>query len=218
MPLAGRLIAYLHNNPVRAGVVSLASESNWTSHGYYVGEPSPAWLCVAKGLELSGFATNGDGDAFDEYVNLSASRGESLEIDDCAQTRKTVRARLGTAVELASPRYTSATEHTSDIWVPRGAIVRKPWTGDVGRLLRRVAAEHGLTAELLQSRSRVRSICAARRVFITCCHTLLCVPLTTVAGVLGMSVSGAHKLKRSVSAAEYRMAWELAKTASRTKC
>src|SRR5882672_7702845 len=32
----GRLIAYIHNNPVRAGVVASAAESSWTSHHAYI--------------------------------------------------------------------------------------------------------------------------------------------------------------------------------------
>ena len=38
------LIRYVHNNPVRARVVSRASESDWSSHCAYLGlAASPAW-------------------------------------------------------------------------------------------------------------------------------------------------------------------------------
>jgi hypothetical protein len=41
------LIRYVHNNPVRAGVVSRASESNWSSHGAYLGlAECPSWLAT----------------------------------------------------------------------------------------------------------------------------------------------------------------------------
>lgn len=41
------LIRYVHNNPVRAGVVERACESNWSSHRAYLGlESSPPWLAT----------------------------------------------------------------------------------------------------------------------------------------------------------------------------
>lgn len=51
------VIAYIHNNPVRAGIVSSAEESNWTSHRAYVGlDRAPKWLDVDEGLRRSGFS------------------------------------------------------------------------------------------------------------------------------------------------------------------
>jgi hypothetical protein len=51
------LIAYLHNNPVRAGVVEHARDSTWTSHRAYVGlAPVPNWLHVDEGLARSEIA------------------------------------------------------------------------------------------------------------------------------------------------------------------
>jgi len=59
---AGRLIAYLHNNPPRAGVVASARESTWTSHLAYLGRvPCPGWLHVEAGLRLCGFARSNAG-------------------------------------------------------------------------------------------------------------------------------------------------------------
>ena len=41
------LIRYVHNNPVRAGVVERASESDWSSHRAYLGlAPTPDWLAT----------------------------------------------------------------------------------------------------------------------------------------------------------------------------
>ena len=63
------------------------------------------WLNHRRGRlgpAMSGFATNGEEDAFDEYVNLSASRGESLEIDDCSQSPECGRsAQPGESSSLA---------------------------------------------------------------------------------------------------------------------
>jgi putative transposase len=53
---AGMLVSYIHCNPVRAGVVARATESDWTSHRLYAGMTPPrSWLDVGLGLELAGF-------------------------------------------------------------------------------------------------------------------------------------------------------------------
>ncbi len=54
-PYLLELIRYVHNNPVRAGIVKSAARSRWSSHGAYLGaEESPEWLNV--GYVLSMFA------------------------------------------------------------------------------------------------------------------------------------------------------------------
>jgi hypothetical protein len=64
------LLAYIHNNPVRAGVVADGTSSNWTSHRAYVGlDRAPSWLDVAQGLELAGFR---DRSAFENFVSRKA--------------------------------------------------------------------------------------------------------------------------------------------------
>lgn len=64
----GPLLAYLHNNPVRAGLVPEANRSTWTSHRAYLGlDPVPRWLCVDTGLALAGFA---DPAAFVAFVRI----------------------------------------------------------------------------------------------------------------------------------------------------
>jgi putative transposase len=66
-----RVLAYIHNNPVRAGVVNRAADSAWTSHRAYVGlERVPRWLDVREGLRRTGI---GDATAFDAYVTTGPS-------------------------------------------------------------------------------------------------------------------------------------------------
>lgn len=61
-----RLVAYIHNNPVRAGVVDRARDSTWTSHRAYVGiDPSPPWLDVDEALRRGQLER---GEAFDRLV------------------------------------------------------------------------------------------------------------------------------------------------------
>lgn len=67
-----RLVAYIHRNPVRAGVVPRAIESSWTSHRAYLQpELAPSWLDVGKGLELMRFADGAEMDVWIESTSLT---------------------------------------------------------------------------------------------------------------------------------------------------
>lgn len=67
-----RVIAYIHNNPVRAGVVARARDSTWTSHNAYVGsrEPQP-WLRVDIGFDAMHIK---DAASFEAFVDAEASQ------------------------------------------------------------------------------------------------------------------------------------------------
>ncbi|HEY5933679.1 MAG TPA: hypothetical protein VIU61_03565 [Kofleriaceae bacterium] len=72
-----RLIAYVHNNPVRAGVVGRASQSSWTSQRAYEGSARvPSWLDVSLGLQLTGFATGKELGAWVETSNVDRAELE----------------------------------------------------------------------------------------------------------------------------------------------
>ncbi|CAN5848218.1 hypothetical protein BH11MYX2_BH11MYX2_14230 [soil metagenome] len=52
----GRLINYIHRNPVRANVVPSCRRSDWTSHPAYAQTaPAPRWLDSGFGARLAGF-------------------------------------------------------------------------------------------------------------------------------------------------------------------
>jgi hypothetical protein len=56
-----QLIAYLHNNPVRANVVPHPRQSIWTSHRAYCElEQVPSWLHVAEGMRRAGLTRGQD--------------------------------------------------------------------------------------------------------------------------------------------------------------
>jgi len=121
----GNVIAYIHNNPVRARLVDVASDSSWTSHRAYVGRAVvPRWLDIREGLARSGF---GDPAAFDAWVaNPTREQFDNrYDVDgiDDAVARKRVHApvvdaealvaltanELGVSVaQLCSPRRSSA--------------------------------------------------------------------------------------------------------------
>lgn len=70
-----RAIAYIHNNPVRAGVVVCPSDTDWTSHRAFIGEAEPpGWLEVEWALAAIGYSSTPSGRAaFHDFV-VSRSR------------------------------------------------------------------------------------------------------------------------------------------------
>ncbi|MBW2522783.1 MAG: hypothetical protein JRI23_01345 [Deltaproteobacteria bacterium] len=64
------VMAYQHNNPVRAGIAQRAADCDWTSHRCYLGlAPVPDWLDVGAGLQMSGYDDDAEGRrGFDRYV------------------------------------------------------------------------------------------------------------------------------------------------------
>jgi hypothetical protein len=76
---AGRfaeLVAYIHMNPVRAGLCDRPAASNWTSHRAYLRlDTAPPWLDVARALQLCGFQdTRSDRADFDDFVRACDTR------------------------------------------------------------------------------------------------------------------------------------------------
>jgi DNA-binding XRE family transcriptional regulator len=64
---AASTIGYIHNNPVRAGLVGRARDSEWTSHRAYVGlAPTPSWLHIEDGMF---WAQATDSEDFERYVD-----------------------------------------------------------------------------------------------------------------------------------------------------
>ena len=93
----GSLIAYIHNNPVRARVVRRAANSSWTSHRAYTSKrDAPAWLSVSRGFELIGVAPA----ELDEWVH---SRRKTKRDDPSLAEIDREAKRLG-AIVLGTPK------------------------------------------------------------------------------------------------------------------
>ncbi len=66
----GRLVAYIHSNPVRGNAAKRASASTWTSHRAYTGATgAPPWLDTADGLRRCGVGRAN----FDAWVGAAAA-------------------------------------------------------------------------------------------------------------------------------------------------
>ncbi len=151
------LLAYLHNNPVRAKVVAKASQSNWTSHRDYLRAGSrPSWLSVEEGLSRSGFA--GEPKMFDDWVSVTID--PDFERTPLERLRREVRRRG--SVELGTP-YTGTPCEVPI--VGRLTCYVRP---DADQVLAAVAAETGVAATRIASRTVARDATDARAVVVRC--------------------------------------------------
>jgi hypothetical protein len=93
----GALVAYIHNNPVRARVVRRAANTSWTSHRAYTGRAEvPKWLATDRGLELCGLAR----EELDEWVH--SNRKMKRDDPSLAEIDRETK-RLG-AIVLGTPK------------------------------------------------------------------------------------------------------------------
>lgn len=199
------VLAYIHNNPVRAGVVADPSASAWTSHRAYVGlEPTPAWLNVDRGLSLSGLEPTTRGRA--AFHRLVASRASELRRPDLsganlAQARSDSRKRQALPVELMSPRLIRTEEglvQEVEWMLPASSPYRPRWEGPPLAVIAAVASITGSSEDEIRSRGRSRRVCAARRYSLLVWVHGLGRPTIEMANALGLSLGAAsNHLTRS---------------------
>lgn len=216
---AAALIAYIHNNPVRAGLVSDPADSSWTTHRAYVGlEPAPAWLDVKLGLHLCGFAATASGRlAFHDMVRARVRDPKSLEVsaEDLPNHRRRARAQAGAPVEIATPTACAGVEGLElhvPVITPTLCSLRRRWDGDPTLVLERIEQATGLSRAELQSKRRPRSISEARRLALLVWTHELNRPAIEMAHLLGLSSSSAAGLTSSASATTRELATALSKT------
>ncbi len=174
----GNLIAYIHNNPVRAAVVSDAAASTWTSHRAYLGlSPVPDWLCINLGFELMDLDR-------EQFASLVASGP-----DDPCRLGSMRRARRYGQIELGTP--TEGEHPSAPVLVRNCAQVRidPRWFPQLA------AAFYRIELGRLLSRSRVRSVVDAR----TCAvHAAKCFGITNadISAALGISAPAVTNITR----------------------
>jgi REP element-mobilizing transposase RayT len=189
------LIAYLHNNPVRAKVVTDPADCDWTSHRAYIGEEAPPpWLNVDEGLALAGFDSSPRGRlAFHEFV--CAAGRESRDVlwreEQSDRARTEVRRVLRAPVEVGV--------HVGDR--PTLAVLARPDTPlrprvdlSTRQVLRSVARNVCVTEDDLRSTSRRRNVVTGRRLALLVWQRGLRQEQTRMAAALGISDSAASQL------------------------
>lgn len=166
---AAYVIAYVHNNPVRAAVASAASDSTWTSHRAYLGlTAAPRVLDVHAGLALSGFDPSVSGSAaFDAFVRSHAGqkRDPALSASNAAPVAAGVRQRLGSNVLLGTPELGS-TGLRYPVVQSGSVSCRAPFVGPADQVLNLVATHTGVPLVKLISRGRCIEASKARRLAV----------------------------------------------------
>ncbi len=195
---AGRLIAYHHNNPVRANVVRFARDSAWTSHRMYLGkQPSLPWVDVERGLEMAGFGRCAHSrNLFDEFVNALADAEMANFQTNLLEIRKKIRRELGSTVEISHPVVNERGDVKSiPIWALQYSALQTPWDGNLEVVVKQVAKQLHIDISELYSRTRRRRIVRGRRIAILCTRVFLRRPLGEIAAHLGVSREAARKLE-----------------------
>jgi hypothetical protein len=216
---AALLLAYIHNNPVRAGLVRDPVDSRWTSHRAYLGlAAAPPWLDVELGLHLCGFpATSAGRLHFHEMVVAHSSRARGLDLSggDMEARRNDARSAHGVPVEITSP--TIALDDDAEVAVsvtpqiPQGCCERPLWMGHAGTFLREVTRATGTTTMEMQSRSRIRRVVDARRLALVTWTHELHRPMVELGMVLGLASSTTAELVASAAPCVRAAAAALAK-------
>ena len=192
-----RLHAYIHNNPVRAGVVPSPELSAWTSHRAFLGleQPHPA-LNLARAYELSGFECTLEGRrAFHDYTigRLMDPQDPVLSGTVAERDRLQLRSQLQLPAELYSPRATSVDRNT----IVSNSIVagETRYPGDGREVLEVVARSLGLDPQAIQSRSRTKPLPEARAI---CVQTWLRLgrTISEITPLLGISLQAGCYLHR----------------------
>jgi hypothetical protein len=180
----GEVIAYIHNNPVRARVVNRAGASSWTSHRAYVGHvAAPTWLAVDAGLARCGFD---DRAAFDRWVDVTP--GDSCR-PEVGRIRREVMQRG--RIELGTPTGGDVA-HVPLVGRPHVSVRIDP------RIIVDVAAAAiGIETNELCSKRRTAPVVAARRVAI---HTSIAfgVSGSDMASALGISPSAVTQISEGL--------------------
>lgn len=197
---AARALAYLHNNPVRAGLVDDPADSAWTSHRAYLGEvAAPPWLDVGAGLAACGFDSSPRGRlAFHTFVCERAkdSRDDLLSGDALPRARVDARRTLGPSVEVGYPESTDAGGSMIPIWAPSDLAQRAASDGILDELLVEVAVETSCAVPDFCSRRRDHSAVRARRVLLLA-GMRAGLSMKELAAAVGISAASATEMVRS---------------------
>jgi hypothetical protein len=208
---AAKLIAYLHNNPVRAHVVGEAADSTWTSQRSYLDACPDEWLDTELGLSLCGFDSSPAGrQRFYDYVRASdgVTRDQIAE-EGLTSARRSARALAGAPVEIASPEENNG-ESAVQILAAPFTPLRPRWPGDVQAAIMAVEVQTGVPVERMQSRDRHRRVVAARKLALHL-WAMLGRDQSSMAAALGISRSAASQLLGSWDGETARQATHLAR-------
>lgn len=195
---AAALIAYVHNNPVRAGLVTHAEDSEWSSHRTLVGpKPPPPWLDVDLALAVCGLPNNKWGRAsLAAMIRARETEKRRALWDASPKVEACVRQQLGTAHVTPCMVDADADRDSTKLVLSLSddTVVRRQWLGRPARVLEAVARSSGISREELTSASRQRGIVRGRRLSLIVWTRYLGRPQCEMAAALGVSPQAASRL------------------------
>jgi hypothetical protein len=192
------VLAYVHNNPVRAGLVTWAGDTSWSSHRAYLAlEPSAGGLRVSRGLTLCGHDDDAAGRAtFDEWVRGCSGR-EALPSRDLARRAwRAAREAGGTAIELATPQVTENGPCFPVVAVVGAMVTRKREDVTTAAVLAEIRQASGTDARGRSARDHRPSVTRARRAALRV-WDLAGRHRIEMARALGIGASAASRLARA---------------------
>jgi hypothetical protein len=198
----GRLLPYIHNNPVRAGIVCSPEQSTWTSHRAYLAPAgAPPWLAVQRGLVLCGFDGTPAGRVdFHRWTCAHAQdpRNPEMSGTNLGSIRTRVRRHTALPVEISSPWLGDGAqgEVACEVHLPAPHRRAARWDGDLGELIQAVCTRSEVSLEELCSSTREARVVQARRLAVVTGCRLLQRPIQEVAAHLSISANAATKLLR----------------------
>jgi len=167
------LVRYVHNNPVRAGLVERASESVWSSHQAYMGlDECPPWLAVEAVLGKEGRKRERVRKELEEFVDEGRDEARRPEFSGevSRELAGRIRGLMGGPVELSSPVLgpddfvrealkEQVVRHT-------GQCLSASVDLSVEELTRRVFEKLGIELGLARSRSRRSDVARGRALVV----------------------------------------------------
>jgi hypothetical protein len=196
---AALLIAYIHNNPVRAGVVRDPADSDWSSHRAYLGlAEAPPWLDVQAGLAICGFDTTPKGRlGFHEFVvsHSRDPRSDQFSASGVVRQRALIREVLGSSIECSWPTLEHPSRLASTLFAPRHRL--PVWPGDAEEVIALVAGVYGLDVSKVGSRVKDRAVVRLRRVLLHLWTCHMGRSQGEMGPLLGLSSSASSQLLRT---------------------
>jgi len=172
------LLAYIHRNPVRAGIAKRASESSWTSHRFFVGRAKPPpWLRVGEALARIGMTPT----EFGRWVDQE--EGDAGRVDIAAITKQL---RKRGSLHAASPSrglFPVVTRETGY------------WRPDPRLIVQLGCAAAGVSPQLVCSKRRIGDAMSARRA-IALAALEQGLTFTEIGDALGLSRQAIAKMSR----------------------
>lgn len=197
----GRVIAYIHNSPVRAGVVARAADATWTSHRAYLDPPrTPTVLQSAEGLGRAGFE---DVHVFDEWVDRTPGNAFDITLE-----RQAVMMRRRGALVRGTPAIREPEDPYTASWSLHAGMFAHPRV-DPWRIIQVVAELSEVAMPVIQSRRRIPAAGDARRVVAHVARALGVTPSET-AEALGISAQAVGAMCRREVGEHVRIVYDLA--------